>query len=428
MRSSSGERTLAFAPEPLRVACVPVADGFRWRVAVVARYGPFVRTPWFLMGWMVCAGCSGPSTPDSGDTDATMDVLDASDSLELLDASSETADAAADVPFDVQPASLPGRWRLVRFSSVSAGGSTLDLTDVDQNVNFGGVPTYARVNGTLSLEPTRMVSTVGVAVGGHVFIAPGVGTADAMGVYGNTVGGMLGPMSFEPTSGSPIAFRTLADGTITMNASLPMFGNVVLGWQRIDAFPAVSGLATQAQIVRLAPTTAAPLAHPRAALAWDRPGQGTGFVMASDAALTFIGNSPTAAFNVSVTYVLPEYTATIGATTLSIAHLVVYDDANDNGRFDEGTGTTSGDGGTTVDGDPVRGVSRVVITVRSVANPSAEFLASAFRDVPPGVQLGAVRDDATVTQGRSVAPFDPTLRFALDGVIEATGTAIPDLL
>jgi hypothetical protein len=246
-----------------------------------------------------------------------------------------------------------------------------------------------------------------------------------MAVFGNVLAGTLGSASFTPLTGSPLSFRTNADGSITDTTVLGSFGNVSLTWARADVLPALAGISSQVYAIRLQPDTATPLQHPRAAIAWDRPGSGTGYTLVGDAPLAFIGSTQ-AAYTVTVTYVQPDYTATFDGTTFSLGYVIVYDDVNGNGVYDAGNVSMSADGGVVTDGDPLRGVSRVVVTVRSLTAPSASFLASPFADAPPGVQLGILRDDPAA--GTSLGAFDPTHVITPDTVVEAGGTRLPDVL
>ncbi len=407
------------------------------------------RTPWFLALTpalvFACAACTESNPVADADVVSTDVGSDAFDGLELHDEGPDVTDASMDVPVDVQPARLPGRWRLVGFSSTSAGGATLSLTDADTRISYSGRNTYGRANGTMSLAADRMESTVAVLIEGHVLTVPTVGSAsEAMAVFGSATSGTLGAESFAPASGPRIAFTTSADGAIHNELSLGSFGRVQLAWARADALAAPAGLSSQGLVIQLQAGTAAPLAHPRVAVAWDRPGLGAGYTTSNDLGAVFAGGGNTAAVPVLVTYVLPEYTTAFDGTSFSIGYVIAYDDVNDNGRFDSASaiGPDGGtDGGPTMDasvgsdgsvgpagGDPVRGVSRVLITVRSFEAPSAAFLASPFRDVPGGVQMGALRDDATVPGGVSVGSFDTTHTIVPDGVVEAGGTQLPDLI
>jgi len=341
-----------------------------------ARYGPGVLRPLprrfavsaFLLNCTLAA-CGGDNLADA-DAAPGDDATDMVDAIQLFDGAADAADADAgiDAPIDVQPASLPGRWRLVGFESTSAGGATFATRDVEQNVTYAGRHTYARVNGTMTLAPDRAASTVSVLVAGHVLTFPGAGSAhEAMSVTGSAGAGVLGAQSFTPAGGSALAFTTHADGTITDTVTLGSFGPTQLTWERAEMLPALAGLSSQGNIVQLQPDTATPLAHPRAAIAWDRPGIGAGYTLGNDIALSFIGGA--AAYPLLVTYVLPEYTDNIDGTTISIGYAIVYDDVNGNGRFDQGAAVGGGDGGVDAggmtDGDPLRGVSPIVLTVRS---------------------------------------------------------------
>lgn len=398
---------------------------------------------------VACAACPGSDT--GTDADANSDAVfidvasDGLDGLELLEAGVDAMDARAEVPVDVQPAPLPGHWRLVGFVSTRTSGETMALTDTETHLTLAGRATYGRVNGTMTLASDRMESTLAVLLEGHVLTDTTVGSAsEAMAAAGSAAQGTLGPASFGTAAGATTVFATSADGTITNSASLGTLGRVELTWARADTLPVPAGLSAQGYVLQLQPGMAAPLAHPRVAIAWDRPGLGAGYRTTSDQPAVFAGGGGVAAVSVLVTYVLPEYTATFDGTTFSLGYVMAYDDVNDNGRFDStaATGNDGGfDGGTTgdaatgldgsrgpADGDPVRGVSRVVITVRSFLPGSRAFLASPFRDVPAGVQRGVLREDTTAPGGTSVGTFDPTHPIAPDGVVENGGTRLPDLL
>jgi len=374
--------------------------------------------------------CSPGAAADSG-RDAAQDAPEP-DSLDTPPDRSAIPDTPLDrPPADVAPASLPGRWRLIGWSS-TVGGAVLTLGATDRLVSYAGRAAQARVNGTLVLEPGHLARTWAFLLDGHVAITRTAQSAsDAMAITVSMLPGTLGAQTFTPIGSPDVVFDTNADGTISESLDTPTFGTARLTWTRDDRPVALASLTAQTLVVTLRPDLAAPFAHPRAALAWDLPGMSTGMVLTNDSALTFV-SSGEAGYNLVLSNVPPNVSRTLGSTSVALANVIVYDDLDANGQYDPPV-SSSLDAGTVdavppPDGAPVtdllRGVSRVQITARSFAPPGSDLLDSAFQYVAPGFQLGTLGLDGTRPR---IGPFDGTHPVPSDTAVEIVVSPVPDL-
>ena len=352
------------------------------------------------------------TTNDTVTTDAafdsnTDDVVSPDDAL--------VDDVLVDDASDAQLAdagSLLGRWRMTALD-IMANGTTTHFTDT--NAALPGTTVEGRCNGLMTLEQNRIALAYGVLVTDHFLPRADAPTyAAAIGAAGVTAPGTLQGNSFViPPGTTSVDFTAHADGTISFTDA--MSGNVST-YSRADSLPIeASGLISQSLVVRWNPTASMPLAHPRAALAWDNAGGAT-VTLTNDAPLVF-GPNNFAGFALNAVSVPPAASGDIGGTQVAIAYVIAYDDVDQSGAYDP------------AGGDVLRGMSPAAVAYRSVGTPSSAFAISPLRDLLPGWQFASVHIDYT-TNTAGVSPFDPSHLVAADLAVDAgpLSFGIPNLI
>lgn len=344
----------------------------------------------------------GPSTdegaPDGG---PTRDLPDPIDVFFPGDTGAPPTDTGRP-PGDAPRTPVMGRWRVVGWQGPpDARGARITLTD--RNAPYtdpaSGIVTQVRANGVLHLEEGRLGLTFGTLAGDHFYVYDHTRTlAEGYSATGFTAPGLLDDDAgtFTATGGAMVSFDRHADGTISLADR--MAGTTVT-FARAPSAPtrATINAVGAAQLHR--PMLSAPLARPRVALFWDRPGA-MPFVETNGYALMF-GVGGYAAYPL-VLAGPPDASvrAVVGGAPVALAFIVVYDDVNNNTRLDAGV-------------DVTRGLSPVGIVWRGEGTPSPEFARSPFRDTAEGYQLVHYRADAS-TGSLGFVPFDTTVPVSPD--------------
>jgi hypothetical protein len=152
------------------------------------------------------------------------------------------------------------------------------------------------------------------------------------------------------------------------------------------------------------------LRAPRAALRWDLPGAGR-FAMTHDTTLRFGGEPLSSSFLVLIGG--PPDAAlrgVVGGVEVASAYVLVYDDLNGDGRFEETE-------------DTVLTQSPIGIAWRGAGAVSSDLARSPFSDLIEGWEtVRYQRDEAR--GGWCVAPFDNREQPALDAVVEESFTSV----
>lgn len=354
---------------------------------------------------------AGPTERDAGSPDldggpAVTDVERPVDVVRPIDARPPVdVVRPADVP-RLPGSTVAGRWRAVRYQYPDPDRGVIELTDRDVIVPLpdGGMGSPFRINGVLSLDETRLALALGTVSSNHFypftptsaddpgwsttgFTVPGLLTVTAGSVDFEIVGGD-NTLRFERTADDELVMLDESSGTRTTFARDPTPASL----DRVNLI----GIVWQDPAVR--PAT------PRAVLRWDLPGAGV-FRDSHDVALTF-STGPYTYATVPVAMAsapAADLVATTAGVRVASAYVLVYDDANANDRFDQGT-------------DAVLAQSPVGLAWRGPETPEEGFARSAFADLVPGWQVVHYhRDYAT---GRyAVTPYDNTVAPSPDALL-----------
>ncbi len=358
------------------------------------------------------AACSQAATvndsgtsPDAGLDAGEQSFSDAgtSDGGQQVDLGSGDLDAGLPMDF------LTGRWRLVEYEV--SGVTPLLVTDENSQVYVEGIGNInGRTNGLLMLTPNRSTFASALLFNDHIFPhLTAIDYATAMQAQGGSAPGVLDGLNFT-VSGTPQPFTwTLnSDGTITQ---LDLIGAKVT-WARAESLPTHTALLAQGQAALFQPLSSSPMLMPRVALAWDLPTGGYAFT--NDSMLTFL--SGYSLYPLMVGAPPNEALLDLDGVQVAIAYLIVYDDLNVDGVFDQN--------------DALRGRSQIGVAYRSQQDDSDPFLSSRFRDLLPGLQYVHVHQDFTVGGELGVAPLDPTLPVSPDVLVhtEALTESLPDIV
>lgn len=338
-----------------------------------------------------------------GDAVTTVDGPITSDVVPTTDGPPGT-DGAAAFP-------LTGLWRLTRYEFPEPGtGRAITLTDRDSDYTNPDtmMTTALRVNGLAQIDGTHLALTFGNLAAGHFYVSvPTSATDTGYGANGFGAPGLLDEARGEftvPGTTEPTRIERNADGTISM-----IFANsdttARASWSRAtDSGPALPSI----NAVGLAMTRGASYQgmRPRLALFWDVRGE-TRLIETNGTALRFVGRFATYPVTLAGTPPAEAIGAWMGSQ-VAIAYLVVYDDVDDNTRFDQGT-------------DRLDGLSPVVITWRAATPFTAPAGGGHFplRLVGDGWRFGHVHLDyglgrADVVGYDGTVPVSPDLPVARD--------------
>lgn len=394
-----------------------------------------------LVGMALLVGCGGNAvqgtTSDAGLDAPRPDVVadDApvsTDGVVQGDAAPDiTVDAVArDVPSTTDaprpldaPAgpSLLGRWRVTRWEYTAADGHTVVLTDTNTEIDVGmGATAPFRVNGMMNLTPARADVSFGTVGNEHfyVFPMPMTPTAD----YSATGFSLVGLWSdVTDTFTLPGRAYTLhltrnADGTISLGSMEGGEGSVTTFTRAADVRGPSSFNEFGAAQLRQ-PDASLPFAHARFSLLWENPaGASAAPIETNRSALTF--RMGYAGFPVVfASGPAAEVIGRVDGVQVAVAIPFVYDDLNDNGRYDPSVGDAGG-------GDDSRGFGPLVIVWRGEGTPGSQWAESAFASVVPGWQVAHV--SRINGEGDLVLqPYDPSVQPSPDVPVSPTALRGP---
>ncbi len=377
------------------------------------------------------AGTDASNPRDGSTLDAAVDDVAALDGAPIGESGADSPiDALADTTSDVSMTSLAGTWRAVAFEFRNAMGTMVRIADTNTPIPTpGGGTVPVRANGLLTLGPTRVAEAFGILANDH-FNANGMAMAyeNALSAYGFGAAGVLTPDSFVFRGGMMLAFTRNADETITQTD--PMSGNRTT-WARTTTLPIRREIHATGYAQLYRPLGTMPFANPRVALAWDRTGSAGGYTYTNDQPLMPGGGT---GFMIDAVTPPTDAVGNVAGTSVAVAYLIVYDDRDDNGRYDGDGSVGDPDAGVTDGGgtssDTLRGRSPIAIAFRSEGTPAAGFSVSTFRDLLPGMQYVHVHLDGAAFGRVTLAPFDPTNIVAPDVAInpDIDRSRIPDIV
>ncbi len=324
-----------------------------------------------------------------------------------------------DVPFridvtplpDVTPGSIVGAYRLVAYDTPDGDGGMIHVTDVNTPVESGGVTYDIRGNGLLIIATNRIAESVAFLANDHSYADDTAADyASSSGMYGFAVPGALTGTTFT-FFGMSITFEQNADGTI---AQVDASAGTRITWAPTAIVPGRTSISLEGQAQKWRSSSSAPLATPRVALAWDRPGSAGGVITDNDSPISF-GPFATATYRIAVTSPPAGAIGALGGTSIAMGYPIVYDDTNHTGAYEPGV-------------DTLRGVASLAVAWRSGA-ASLAFDRSGVRELQEGLQIAAVHADyATARLGAT--PFDPATVMPPDLAVDIapTGVTIPDIV
>jgi hypothetical protein len=114
-------------------------------------------------------------------------------------------------------------------------------------------------------------------------------------------------------------------------------------------------------------------------LLWDLPGSAR-VAETSSSDLAFSGGGVLATYRMALPSIAPGAEAVVNGVRLAVAHIVVYDDVDRNGRFDSAMAGGTGP-------DIPRGVSPIGVAVHLGGTPDPMFDSTPFRLLKPGWQF-----------------------------------------
>lgn len=287
---------------------------------------------------------------------------------------------------------LRGRWRIVGFES--NGALPLSLTDRNQNVQLPGIGlTPGRVNGLMSITPERISFASALLFADHIFPDPAISEFEkAFQVDGGAAPGRLEEGVFV-LAGSNIEYR-FSQGQDDTIVQVDDRGSIIT-WERAEDLPETTSILAEGQAA-LFGATSPPPARPRFCLAWDLPGDDIS--TDADEPLDFV--SGYAYFPVALTKAPNDALHPVGDHRIAIAHLLVYDDVDDNGIFEPST-------------DELRADSPVGLAYLEGEGPAEELVGTRYADLLPGWQYVHFHRDYSVGE-TGLAPYDPTVFVAPD--------------
>ncbi len=370
------------------------------------------------LAWCLLAmGCDGGTPFVAVDANVDTSVLDAAIDAAWVAPDAERGDAIVqnDAANDGATAldasaSLEGTWRLVSFET-SAAGASLHLTDTNRTVyvlGVGNVP--GRCNGWLTLRSARASLASCLLFDDHVYPTPAAADfRTAFQVYGSTVPGTLEDSAFRLSgAATPYVYTRNADGTISY---VDAFGNHST-WRRSQPPQALTAVLTMGQATLFDAQNSDAFAHARVALVWDRAG--VAVTSTQDSSLNFFGAY--ARFPIAISALPSDARVQVGNLDVALAYLVVYDDINNNQRYESA--------------DVLRGLSPIAIAYRGAGVPNQTFANSQFQDLYEGFQFVHLHTDYAAAGAIGLAPLDHTLPISPDVLVnsEVDPSPIPNLL
>ncbi|MDB4928742.1 MAG: hypothetical protein JWM10_1226, partial [Myxococcaceae bacterium] len=313
--------------------------------------------------------------------------------------------ALADAP-PVNPSTLTGTWRAVRYETADPDRGDVVLTDVDTLFPMpDGTESPFRVNGVLSLSETRLALTLATLSGGHFYPYTPDGAAEpGWSGVGYTVPGLLtattaGAVFEIPGGDGRFRFERTADDALVLVDDDSRTRTTFVRDPRPAALARINAFALVFQT-----SPGASFAAPRAALRWDLPGAEA--ARTADTALPFGPDAPYATVAVTMPGAPPPaVVAPVGGVPVAAAFLEGYDDTNRNDRYDPGV-------------DRLLGESPVGIAWRGEGVPTEAFARSAFADLVPGWQVVHLHRDY-VTGRWAATPYDGTHAPSPDAYLRA---------
>lgn len=354
------------------------------------------------------AGADARATPDAP---VSQDVPAAEDlpapSLDVPAPQTDTPTPRADV--QGPPMDLVGRWRIVRYQFQRMDGAAVTLTDTPSLYTdpMTGNSAMVRTNGVLNLTPSRFALTLSALAGDHIYSTGAGPMGDTLSVTGFAVPGLLDDRAgrFDVTGGqAQYTLRATGPDAVQLTFS---GGSGVVDLARATTAPALDRINALGGVERLRPAQQRPMAHPRAALFWVRPGV-RGLTETHGVALQFVGNW--AQFPLVIADAPePGVRFVLQGVELAAAMILVYDDVDDDRRMNLGNG------------DSLRGMSSVTLVWRTEAMrpPDPGFARSAFADIQFGYQF-AWRTRDFSTGGVALIPFDNTRPISPDVPVSPT--------
>lgn len=283
--------------------------------------------------------------------------------------------------------SFVGRWRAVAMEFTDEEGRFRRILDTPTNVGQpGGPPFTARINGTLLVEPRRLVYGVAFLVQEHIQGVPDDGSGGGINAGGAALAGVLddttGVFRYAPGDEGALRLQARPDGTLAIVSQTD--GNATVFAR--DVFP-VRLDAVQGQGAVQRPEFArGDSIH--AALFWDGPGGG--YTELLTAALRF-GPDDFVYFNVPRLAPPPApLRSLVRATPVAVAYPSAYVDRDNNNVH------TSADG--------PRATPTLAIAWRGNGAPG-DLAGTAFEDLMPGYSF-AVLGLSYPAGGLHLVPLD----------------------
>ncbi len=364
-----------------------------------------------LLGGAACSDTvtGTPALPDAGMTPSDGGTVSPDAGMTPSDGGTVSPDSGMTPGDGGATGSLVGRWRVVGWDYTGPAGRRIVLNDRNTPVTdpMTGMPTPLRTNGVFFLSPTRMSWAFGTLAGDH-FYAYAAPTPEDTGysATGTTAPGLLDDATntFTVAGGAPeFRFTRNADGTISL-AYMGVGESSRTTLARAPTSPTRTNL-NATGVAQLAPVTGMrPLLHPRFALLWDRAGA-AGPLETNGAALTFGPQGYAVYFVVQAGAPPAEAQSTAYGVPVATAFTFVYDDRDDNGRYDAAT-------------DETRGLGPLVVAWRGEGTPAASFAESPVADLQPGWQIAHLHRDYG-TGGSAVVPYDTTVMVNPDTPVSA---------
>jgi hypothetical protein len=298
---------------------------------------------------------------------------------------------------------------VVGWDYTSASGRRIVLTDRNTSVTdpMTGMATPLRTNGVFFLSPTRISWAFGTLAGDHFYTYAPPSPDDAgYSATGTTAPGLLDDdaSAFTVAGGAPeFSFARNPDGTVTLDyAGDGESSRTTLA--RAPTSPVRANLNATGVAQMLPVTGMRPLVHPRFALLWDRAAA-LGPLETNSSALTFSAEGYALYFVVQAGAPPAEAQSTSFGVPVATAFTFVYDDRDDNGRYDAAT-------------DETRGLGPLVVAWRGEGTPSPSFATSPVADLQPGWQIAHMHRDYG-SGGYAVVPYDTTVTVSPDTPVSA---------
>ncbi len=283
--------------------------------------------------------------------------------------------------------SFVGRWRAVAMEFTDDEGRARRILDTPTNVSQpGGPPFTARINGTLLVEPRRLVYGVAFLVQEHIQGSPDDGSGGGLNAGGAALAGTLddttGVFRFAPGDEGAVRLQARPDGTVAIVSQTD--GNATVFAR--DVFPVRLSSVQGRGIVQRPAFARGDSIH--AALFWDV--SGTGHSEFLTAPLRF-GPEDFVYFNVPMLPLPPpSVRGRVRATPVAVAYPSAYVDRDNNNVH------TAADG--------PRAAPTVAIAWRG-DGPPGDLAGTAFEDLMPGYSF-AVLGQSYPSGGLHLVPLD----------------------